>query len=218
MKFAQAAQLGFAVIAAISVYGFISTARDAEARRACGAFCSLRPAYAARDRRAPDFVLPNMKGGHTRLSEYRGRVVILNFWTKSCQPCLEEMPSLADLAKLLSSRPEIKLLTVTTDDSAEDARATLRSVLGGDPPFPVLIDSEAAVVSSKFGTKLYPETWFIDPDGIIRARFDGSRDWAAPIVLELAENLRSPLACDIEFSASGPTGPRATLCGSFGAL
>jgi thiol-disulfide isomerase/thioredoxin len=216
VKFAQAAQLGFVAIAALAVYGFVSTARDAEARRACGAMCGLRPNYAARDRRAPDFELSTMSGGKARLSDFRGKVVILNFWTKSCQPCLEEMPSLVELAKLLGSRPNVALVTITTDDTAEDAKNTLTSVLGGLPPFPVLIDPDGTIVNGKFGTKLYPETWFIDAQGVIRARFDGAREWGQPIVIELAESLLAPLSCNIEFSRAKPSGPLAALCDGFG--
>jgi thiol-disulfide isomerase/thioredoxin len=215
VKLSQVAQLGFVVVAALAVYGFVSTARDAEGRRACGALCALKPNYAARNRLAPDFELLNMTGGRTRLSEYRGKVVILNFWTKTCQPCLEEMPSLAELGKLLHGRRDIALVTVTTDDSPEDARATMKSVLGGDPPFAVLIDPEGKFVNDRFGTKLYPETWFIDADGIIRARFDGARDWAEPVVIDLAESLRAPLSCEVEFLRAQPRGAQAPLCDGF---
>jgi thiol-disulfide isomerase/thioredoxin len=216
VKLAQAAQLGFVVVAALAVYGFVSTARDAEGRRACGSVCALKPNYAARNRRVPEFQLDALSGGKVRMSDYRGKVVILNFWTKTCQPCLEEMPSLAELGKLLRTRPDIALVTITTDDSVEDARGTLKSILGGDPPFAVLVDPDGEVVSGKFGTKLYPETWFIDADGIIRARFDGARDWSQPVVLEMAESLAAPLACEIEFSKAKPLGPMAGLCDAFG--
>ncbi|WP_437967048.1 hypothetical protein WMF04_47140 [Sorangium sp. So ce260] len=43
----------------------------------------------------------------------------------------------------------------------------------GDPPFPVLFDPDARVVLDEYGTQLSPETWILDPDGILRARFDG---------------------------------------------
>jgi thiol-disulfide isomerase/thioredoxin len=157
-----------------------------------------------------------MRGGKVRLSSYRGKVVLLNFWTKTCRPCLEEMPSIADLAKALKAHPSIALLTVTTDESAADARDTLKSVLGGgEPPFEVLIDSEASVVRDKYGTKLFPETWFIDRDGVIRARFDGGRSWASPLTIDLAESLNNPVQCSVSFQAGKPQGPMAGLCGEF---
>src|SRR5690606_34830923 len=93
------AQLGFIVLASLGVYGFVAAASDGESRRACAALCALRPNYAGNNRLAPDFELPELKGGKVRLSSFRGKTVIVNFWTKTCQPCLEEMPSLANLAK-----------------------------------------------------------------------------------------------------------------------
>ena len=119
--------------------------------------------------------LEALGGGRVRLADYRGRVVILNFWTKHCPPCLEEMPSLAELALAVRHRDDIAVVTVCTDDTREEVRQTVSSVLGGPPPFQVLLDPEAQVVTGRFGTQLFPETWLIGPDGIIRARFDGPR-------------------------------------------
>jgi peroxiredoxin len=214
--FAKTVELAVIVCAAVGVYGFVSTAKDSELRRSCTSLCALRPEYAARNRLAPDFELPSINGGKVKLSSYRGKTVILNFWTKTCRPCLEEMPSIADLAKALKAHPNVALVTVTTDESASDARDTMKSVLGGgDPPFEVLIDSENEVVRERYGTKLFPETWFIDPQGVIRARFDGGRSWASPLTVDLAVSLSNPLACTVNFEGGKPQGPLAGLCGDF---
>jgi len=216
MALAKLVELAFIGCAALGVYGFVTAAKDGETRRSCTSLCALRPDYAARNRLAPDFELPSINGNKVRLSSYRGKVVILNFWTKTCRPCLEEMPSIADLAKALKAHPNVALLTITTDEDAKDARDTMKSVLGGgDPPFEVLIDSESSVVRDKYGTKLFPETWFIDKQGIIRARFDGGRSWASPMVIDLAGSLNNPIQCDVAFEAGQPRGPMASLCGEF---
>lgn len=212
MHFARLAQIGCVAFAAVGVYGFVATARDGETRRACSALCSLGPSYADDNRLAPDFELPRLGGGKLRLSSLRGKTVILNFWTKTCRPCLEEMPSIAQLAKSLREHPNIQLLTICTDETLEDARDTLRSVLGGDPPFEVLLDPDSEVVSDKYGTKLYPETWFIDPRGVIRARFDGARDWASPLPIELGHALGSPIACEASFRAGKPDSTAVAVC------
>lgn len=199
-------------MASIAVFSLVRTGIDAESRRACAPLCALRPDYAARDRRAPDFELPKIDGGRGRLSDFRGQAIVLNFWSKTCRPCLEEMPSLAQFAKMLAAQGNIKLLTISTDESVEDARNTVRSVLGADPPFVVFVDPEAAVVTGKFGTKLYPETWFIDPRGIIRARVDGARDWSKPLPFKYATTLLFPKACDISVSRGVAHGEWAHLC------
>jgi peroxiredoxin len=216
VAFAKLVELAFIGCAALGVYGFVTAAKDGETRRSCTSLCALRPVYAARNRLAPDFELPSINGGKVKLSSYRGKAVILNFWTKTCRPCLEEMPSISDLAKALKAHPGVALVTVTTDESAADARDTLRSVLGGgDPPFEVRIDSENDVVHGKYGTTLFPETWFIDQQGVIRARFDGGRSWASPLTIDLAESLNNPVQCAVTFENGKPSGPMANLCGEF---
>jgi len=207
-------QMIVAVLAGFAVYGFVGTARDGEQRRSCTALCALRPDYAGRNRLAPDFELPDLAGKKVKLSSFRGKTVILNFWTKTCRPCLEEMPSLANLGKALRPYPDIALVTITTDESAADARDTLKSVLGGSEiPFVVLVDSESNVVNGKFGTKLFPETWFVDPKGVIRVRFDGPRDWAGPLPLDLAKALVAPIPCDVQYAGGEARGAHTNLCG-----
>ena len=212
MKLGQWLQVLFVGVAALAVYWFVRTVKDGERRRACTPLCALTPNYAAQNRLAPDFELPSLSGEKVRLSRYRGRVVILNFWTKTCRPCLEEMPSLGQLSRMIEGRKDLALVTVSTDETAADVRDTLRSVLGADPPFVTLVDPEGKVVTDAYGTKLFPETWFIDPDGIIRARFDGARDWANAMSIELATGFARPLGCSVEFAKGEPSGPLAGLC------
>lgn len=206
MRSVQIAQIAFIAAASVFVYGFVSMAKEGETRRSCSAVCALKPHYAGQSRRAPDFTLPNLDGKKVSLSDYRGKVVILNIWSKTCPPCLEEMPSLAQLGHSLKGRDDIVLLTITTDESAEDARSTLQSILGTEAPFEVLIDPDTEVVADKFGTKLFPETWFIDGQGIVRSRVDGARDWSEALAVKYAESLNGPLACSVEFENQKPQG------------
>ena len=92
------AQIGFAVLAGLAVYGFVDMAKHAEVRRSCEPLVQLRPQYMGNDRSAPDFDLPALGGGRVKLSDHAGKVVILHFWTKTCKPCLEELPLLAQFA------------------------------------------------------------------------------------------------------------------------
>lgn len=136
------------------------------------------------DRRAPDFSLPASDGSTWRLSEHRGKVIVLNFWTVTCQPCVEEMPTLAQLSRILEDRDDIELVTVSTDADWD----TVRTVVPDDTAMTVLLDPQREVVREKFGTRLYPETWVIDPEGVIRLRVDGRRDWSSPLVMDVLES------------------------------
>ena len=193
-------QLAFVLVAAVTVYGFVTVAKEAEHRRACIPTCLIRPLadYAGADRKAPEFALKDMKGHEVKLSDYRGKVVILNFWTKTCGPCLKEMPALSELTQILADRSDVVVLAVSTDEGPDDIRDTLKGILRTDPPFNILFDPDGeGVVRPKFGTHLFPETWFIDKRGVVRERFDGGRDWTNPAVVELIDQLRDGTYCPI---------------------
>ncbi len=213
MKPATLIQVGFVVLAAVAIYTFVSMAREAETRRACVPICAMRPTYAGRNRSAPDFELPDVDGNKVRLSRFRGKTVVLNFWTTTCQPCLEEMPSLADFAKVVQHRKDVVVLTVSTDATKDIAMSALQTLFH-EPrvPFAVLLDPDSTVVRDKYGTHLFPETWIIDPKGIIRARFDGARDWSNAMVFDLIDSFERPATCGIEFDAGRASGPESSIC------
>jgi peroxiredoxin len=217
MKPSAIIQPAFGLLACVAVYAFVTMARDSEARRACIPICAMRPAYAGQNRLAPDFELEDTGGRKLKLSQLRGKTVVLNFWTTTCQPCLEEMPSLAELAKVLRPRKDVVVLTVSTDASKDIALSAMKTVLREKAPFAVLMDPEADVVREKYGTQLFPETWIIDPKGVIRARFDGARDWSNAMVLDLIDSFERPATCGIEFEAGNATGPQASMCEEAGA-
>ncbi|HRG94768.1 MAG TPA: redoxin family protein [Polyangiaceae bacterium] len=206
------AQLAFVALAAVGVYSFVSVAREGETRRRCTPTCMLAPTYANANRLAPNFVLKDMTGKSVSLDSFRGKVVVLNFWTKTCGPCLQEMPELADLARIVRSKGDVVVLTVSTDEGPEAVRDTLKAVLREEPPFPVLFDPEAAVVGAKYGTHLFPETWIIDKRGVVRARFDGARDWSSSAIVQLIDQIRVGGYCPIEIENGKPRGEGARTC------
>ena len=129
---------------------------------------------------APDFTLPDKDGKPWTLSKQRGKTIVLNFWSITCQPCVEEMPSLIELDELSRRRGGIEVVTISTDKAWSDVAALF-------PPhskLKVLFDPDRKIVRDEFGSKLYPETWVIDPNGVVRLRIDGPRDWSAAIALD----------------------------------
>lgn len=140
--------------------------------------------YFGDDRLAPDFELRQANGRTWRLSDHRGRVVVMNFWTVTCGPCVEEMPTLVSLARVLEHRDDIELVTVTIDRDWDD----VVEVVPVDGPLLVLQDADRSVVNGRYGTVLFPETWVIDPEGVIRLRIDGARDWSSAVALDALES------------------------------
>jgi peroxiredoxin len=192
------AQVVFVLVAALFVYGFVAVTKEGESRRVCSTPCFLTPDYLAAERRAPDFSLKDMKGETVTLDSLRGKVVVLNFWTKTCGPCLEEMPELAELAKILRSRTDVAVVTITMDEGPKDVEPTLQTVLREPAPFAVLFDPDGDVIGGKYGTHLFPETWLIDKQGVIRARFDGAKDWTNPLIVDFIDGLSRGDYCDVK--------------------
>jgi peroxiredoxin len=206
------AQVAFVVVAALFVYGFVAVTKEGETRRVCSAPCFLHPDYLAAERRAPAFALKDMQGQSVTLESLKGKVVVLNFWTKTCGPCLEEMPELAELTKILRDRRDVVVLAVSTDEGPEDVKPTLQTVLREPPPFAVLFDPDLRVVKEKYGTRLFPETWFIDKQGIIRARFDGAREWTNPLFVNFIDALRGGEYCPVKIDGNSLGGRAGRIC------
>src|SRR5262249_44696802 len=104
---------------------------------------------------APDFHLPLLAGGESGLSAYRGRPVLLNFWATWCPPCVDEMPSLQRLHKILE--PEgLVVLSVSVDESGA---ALSRFVSEHGVTFPVLRDPGGRGAAASYHTTGYPETF-----------------------------------------------------------
>jgi peroxiredoxin len=206
------AQIAFVVVAALFVYGFVAVGKEGETRRVCSTPCFLHPDYMAADRRAPDFSLKDLHGSTVTLDSLRGKVVVLNFWTKTCGPCLEEMPGLAELTKIIRDRPDVVVLAISVDQGPDDVKDTLQTVLREEPPFRLAFDPDSEVVRGKFGTRLFPETWFIDKRGVIRARFDGAREWTDPLVVNYIDSLRAGDYCSAKIDGKSLAGQAAAMC------
>ncbi len=122
----------------------------------------------------PDTVFKDGDGGERRLSDYRGRGVVLNFWATWCAPCVREMPELANLKKRLSPLG-IDVLTVSEDRKGAPLVRKfykLNKLEGLD----VLLDQKGALLRA-LGVRGLPSTIFIDPKGNEIGRVLGIAKW-----------------------------------------
>lgn len=153
------------------------------------------PHYLGYERLAPDVTFTNIDGTPWRLADHRGKVVVLNFWSITCPPCIEELPSIEFLAQLSRERfgHDVEVVAVSTDagwDAVSGVVAAAQRENPGESEVLYLFDSDKAGVEGAFGTELFPETWIIDPEGVIRMRYDGARDWSTPVTLDLIDVFR----------------------------
>jgi peroxiredoxin len=181
------AATGVFVVAALAAgVGFGAAALDGEHRRSTALVTALRPDYVGNDRLAPDFSLRDRDGRTVRLSSLRGRTVVLHFWSKECPPCIEELAeSLPAFDELVQGAPELALVLVTVDPDWD----SIAPLIPRSMRAPILFDPGRTVVERRYGTKLFPETWIIDPRGVIRARFDRTLDWTNPALLSFVRSL-----------------------------
>ena len=112
---------------------------------------------------APDFALKSSTGENLRLSEYRGEVVMVNFWATWCGPCRQEMPLLDQLYSRYE-RVGFTLLGVNIDDNSSKAMNMVQEL---GVSFPVLFDSRKEV-SKLYQVDTMPATVLIDREGTVR--------------------------------------------------
>ena len=123
---------------------------------------------------APQLELKDTKGAQHRLSDYRGKVVLVNFWATWCEPCREELPSIERLRASLADRP-FAVLAVQMGGSPRSAR-DIDSELGLH--FPVLLDGDSSVTSS-WKVNVLPTSFLVGPDGAIALWHVGEIDWSS---------------------------------------
>jgi peroxiredoxin len=165
---------------------FAVAAHDTLTRTRDGACIALDPTElpASLKDSHPDFQLPDVNGKMTSLQEQVGHPVLLNFWATWCPPCVDEVPSLEDLARHLQGTGS-RMLAVSVDDDWSQ----IRRFFAKGTPIPVLLDASKEV-PKKFGTEKFPETFLIDAAGRVRYYFVNKRDWSGPEAVACLESLR----------------------------
>lgn len=143
--------------------------------------------FETRDHAAFPFELARIDGAPVRLENFRGRWVLVNFWASWCEPCRDEMPSMREFARSFSG-DRLRLLAISLDESDQEMRKFLidEGIMPEDFVVAHDVDGE---VSARYGSRLLPETWIVDPEGHVIARVQGAIDWTRPDVLELFEVL-----------------------------
>jgi peroxiredoxin len=172
---------------AFVVARFLGGARETLARTRDGACVALQPdplPEILRNGTPPDFQLPDATGHMVSLSQQKGHPVLLNFWATWCPPCVDEVPSLEDLARRLDGS-DMRMLAVSVDDDWDK----VRQFFAKGSKMGVLLDTSHDI-PKKFGTEKYPETFMIDAAGRIRYYFINKRDWSRPEAVACLESLR----------------------------
>jgi thiol-disulfide isomerase/thioredoxin len=181
------------------------------------AACALAQAAAAAEFQrwtrgaASPFALEDLKGRVHRLADYRGKVVLVNFWATWCEPCRDEMPSIERLRASLSAEP-FEVLAI----NLAEPRSRIEQFLAQTPlSFPVLRDRDTQTAKA-WRARVLPATYLVDAAGRIRYVHYGELDWAGDAarakVRELLGTIPRNAADSAERSADGAK--RARLAAS----
>lgn len=134
----------------------------------------------------PGQVAPNftVSDGTTtvNLASYHGHVVLLNFWATWCAPCVAELPSLIELHH---DMPKLDIIAVSVDQNADAYKrfiATHRVDL-------ITVRNPSQSIPTLFHTDMWPETYLIDRNGIIRYKFVSNQDWNDPEIRAMIKSL-----------------------------
>lgn len=144
--------------------------------------CSRKeaPQPAAEGKSAPDFTVQDLVGKETRLSDLKGKVVLVNFWATWCPSCREEVPSMAALNQLMVGKP-FQMLAISIDQGGKEAvEAYFQQA---NTFLPAYLDSNRGI-GKMYDITGVPETFVIDRKGVIIKKVIGPLDWSAPEVVK----------------------------------
>ena len=137
----------------------------------------------------PALALKDLDGATHRLADYRGKVVLLNFWATWCGPCRDEMPSIQELKDKLAGKPFV-VLAVNLDEPESRIRRFL-SQMKVKLDFPILLDPEREVART-WNARILPASYVIGADGKIRYSLVGELDWGHELVVSRISELLPP--------------------------
>ncbi|HCE66450.1 MAG: hypothetical protein A2X82_09500 [Geobacteraceae bacterium GWC2_55_20] len=133
---------------------------------------------------APDFTLANLQGGKTGLKSFHGKVVVLNFWSTTCAPCIKEIPSLNRLYNEMKG-DGLVVLGIALDASEKPVRETGASL---NIRYPLLIDASKEVYFDIYALFGQPVSLVIDRAGIVQDKIFGEVDWNSPQIRTKLKN------------------------------
>ncbi|HEY6966657.1 MAG TPA: TlpA disulfide reductase family protein [Burkholderiales bacterium] len=150
----------------------------------------------------PALALPDLAGRAHALGDYRGKVVLVNFWATWCEPCRAEMPSIGKLRTSLAGQP-FEVLAVNVGEPESRIQRFMAQV---PMAFPVLLDRDNAAAKA-WRARVLPVSYLVGADGRVRYLVIGEYDWTQEAVRKAIFALMPP--------GSVPTQPRAALSASF---
>ena len=137
---------------------------------------------------APALQAQDLHGASKTLADYRGKVVLLNFWASWCPPCLREMPSMERLRVRMAERP-LAIVALDSAETPEEVNAYLSRMKLG---FPVLLDPDGSN-TQRWKVFALPTSFLLDAEGRVRYVLTGPTEWDEGEALQVIERLLAEL-------------------------
>ena len=135
--------------------------------------------------------LPDLNGKIHTLADYKGKVVLVNFWATWCPPCRAEMPSMQRLKERMAGKP-FAILAVDMAESETEIRDFLKEIKPSKIDFTILLDKEGSTIKD-WRVSVFPTSFIIDSEGLLRYSLLGSIEWDEHDTVQKIEALLPPL-------------------------
>lgn len=129
--------------------------------------------------------ITSKKNYDQKLSEFKGQIVLLNFWASWCEPCISEFP---DMLSLKKQRPDVKVIAINQDQNLKDALKFIETFPEAKGQIVFHWDPEGKI-SKLYGTEVLPESYLIGKDFKVIRKIVGIEDWDHPNVLNFIDSL-----------------------------
>ena len=142
--------------------------------------------------RAPfsQLALPDLNGKAHSLADYKGKVVLVNFWATWCPPCRAEMPSMQRLKERMAGKPFV-ILAVDMAESEAEVRSFLKEIKPAKIDFTILMDKSGKTIK-EWKVAVFPTTFIIDAEGLLRYSLLGGAEWDEYDAVQKIEALLPP--------------------------
>lgn len=148
----------------------------------------------------PNFTLKTLEGKDVSVSDFKGKVLLINIWATWCAPCVKEIPSLKNLVNKFAGK--VVILAVSHDRSQEDIETFVKA-FGGLPSDFVIVWDKDKTTSKLLGTDALPETYILSPEQKLLRKIAGETAWDDPMAIQFFQEILDKSAAGYSGSHGG---------------
>lgn len=137
----------------------------------------------------PDFSLKTLDGREVRVTDFKGKILLVNVWATWCAPCVKEIPSLKRLVEKFSG--QLVVLAVSHDRDREDIDSFVKA-FGGLPKDFIIVWDQDRITAKLLGTDALPETYILTPQQKLLRKVAGETQWDDPMAVKFFEDIFEP--------------------------